>query len=88
MRLVGSLTRRVEHVMETQGVGERAALDIIRMEDRGRRRYLKTYYGKNLEDPLLYNLIINTDLAPYEIAATVIGEAILGWSAAQRRGSR
>jgi cytidylate kinase len=77
VRLVGSLDRRVEHIQELEGLEKRAARDIILREDRGRRRYLKKHFDKDLDDPLLYHLVINTDLVPYEKAAWIIGEAML-----------
>ena len=78
VRLVGSLESRIGHVQETRGVGRKEALAQIRREDRGRRRYLKKYFGKDIDDPLSYHLVINTDLVPYESAARLIGETALG----------
>jgi cytidylate kinase len=77
VRLVGSLERRLEHVQEHYKLGRKAALDFIHVEDRGRRRYLKKYFGKEIEDPLLYHLIINTDAVSYDQTTRIIGEAIL-----------
>ena len=50
---------------------------LIHREDRGRNRYLKKYFDTDIEDPLLYHLIINTDLIPYEEAARIIADAVL-----------
>jgi cytidylate kinase len=77
VRLVGSLEKRVQHVQELDHLGEEAALRIIRREDRGRRRYLKRYFKTDLDDPLLYHLVINTDLVSYDEAARIIAEAVL-----------
>jgi cytidylate kinase len=77
VRLVGSLEKRVQHVQELQHLGREAALDIIRREDRGRKRYMKQYFETDIEDPLLYHLTINTDLVPYEEAARIIADAML-----------
>ena len=35
------------------------------------------YFNREIDDPLLYHLVINTDLVPYEIAARMIGDAVL-----------
>jgi cytidylate kinase len=56
------------------------ALTLIRQEDRGRKRYLKKYFGKDIDDPLSYHLILNTDGVGYEEAARLIGDAALGQS--------
>jgi cytidylate kinase len=77
VRLVGSLEKRVAHMQEIRKVGRKAALELIHTEDRGRQRYLKKYFDKNPDDPLLYNLVINTDSMSYEEAAYLIGNAAL-----------
>ena len=46
-------------------------------EDHYRRRYLKKYFNQNPDDPLLYDLVINTDSISYEEAAHLIGNAAL-----------
>jgi cytidylate kinase len=79
VRLVGSLDRRIEHIQEVRGVGSNEALELIRREDRGRQRYLKKYLGKDIDDPLSYHLIINTDFVSYERAARLIGEVGLDY---------
>lgn len=77
VRLVGSIEMRIRHIQELQGVSKRAASEFIQAEDRGRRRYLRKHFGKDPDDPLLYHLVINTDLVPYERAARMIGESVL-----------
>ena len=77
VRLVGSLERRVAHIQELHRLDKRAALELIRREDRGRRRYLKTHFNADLNDPLLYHLVINTDLVSYENAAQIIASTML-----------
>jgi hypothetical protein len=78
VRLVASLERRLEHTQEIHHVGKKAALEIIQREDQGRQRYLKKYFNQNIDDPLLYDLVINTDLVSYDDAARLIGNATLG----------
>jgi cytidylate kinase len=77
VRLVGSLDRRVEHIQQLQGLGKRAARELILREDRGRKRYLKKHFDTDLENPLLYHLVINTDLVSYQKAAILIGAAAM-----------
>jgi len=77
VRIVGSLEKRVQHVQELNHVSKEAALRIIRREDRGRQRYVKRYFRTDLENPLLYHLVINTDLVAYDDAARIIAEAML-----------
>jgi cytidylate kinase len=77
VRLVGSLERRVKHIQEVAHLSKEDALARIRREDRGRERYLKKYFNTDLNDPLLYHLVINTDLVPYEEAARIIADAVM-----------
>jgi cytidylate kinase len=77
VRLVGSLEKRGAHIQELNHLDKEAALELIRRDDRGRRRYLKTHFRADLDDPLLYHLVINTDLVSYEDAAQIIADAML-----------
>jgi cytidylate kinase len=77
VRLVGSLEKRVAHIQELHGLNKQAALELVRREDRGRRRYLKAHFKTDLDDPLFYHLVINTDLVSYENAAQLIADAML-----------
>lgn len=82
VRLVGSLERRLEHLVEYKHLSLPDAKEYARTEDLGRKRYVKKYYGEDIEDPLLYDLVINTDRVTYEEAAGVIAGAM-----ASRRSS-
>ena len=42
-----------------------------------RARFVKKHFGKKIDDPLLYHLVINTDRLSYEEATILIGEAVL-----------
>ncbi len=77
VRLVASLESRVEHVRLTRDISRKAALELVNKEDRGRRRYLKRYFGANIENPLLYHVTLNTDLVSYEKVARIIGDIVL-----------
>jgi cytidylate kinase len=84
VRLVGSLEKRVEHFQKAQGLTKEAAQRMIRNEDRGRRRYVRSYFGEDVDNPLLYNLVLNTDLLPHAQAAQMIGSATLDRFSAAR----
>ncbi len=76
VRLVGSLEKRQERVQQFDHLSRKAALELIRRQDRGRKRYLKKYFGQNIDDPLLYHLVINTDRVSCEKAAHLIAAAM------------
>ena len=77
VRLVGSLEKRVAHVREVFGLTKKAAIELIVREDRGRTRYVHRYFGRNVDDPVLYHLVLNTDLISYESAARLIAQQAL-----------
>jgi cytidylate kinase len=74
VRLVASPERRLENMRRFEGLTEKAAAERIRREDLGRQRYLKKYFGKCVDDPSLYHLVVNTDLVSFDDAARLIGE--------------
>jgi cytidylate kinase len=76
VRLVGSLERRIEHLIDYKHVSRVEAEEYVRTEDLGRKRYVKKYYGADIDDPLLYDLVINTDRVSYEEAARLIAEGL------------
>ena len=76
VRLVGSLEKRVQYMQELNHSSYQSALELVRQEDLGRERYLRKYFKKDINDPLLYHLIINTDLVPYDEAAMMITQAV------------
>jgi cytidylate kinase len=77
VRLVGSLEKRAAHMQELQHLSREAAVELIQREDRGRQRYLKEHFKADIDNPLLYHIVINTDLVPYEAAARMIADAML-----------
>jgi cytidylate kinase len=78
VRLVGSLERRRERIQRYDHLDQKVAYEVIHREDRGRGRYLKKYYHKDIDDPLLYHLVINTDFVSDENVARIIGAGVLG----------
>lgn len=84
VRLVGSLERRVERVMADRGLDRKQALEFIEKEDRGRARYLREHFKAEIDDPLLYDLVLNTDRITCELAAELIAQALLGRAAPAR----
>jgi cytidylate kinase len=77
VRLVAPLDQRIEHVCRGRGMTPVQARDFCEREDLGRERYLKKYFKADINDPLLYHLVINTGLIKYEFAARLIEEALL-----------
>lgn len=72
VRLVGSLDARTKFVETDRQLDSKAARVLVLHEDEGRRRYVKKYFHKDVDDPLLYHLIINTPLVGHAVAAKLI----------------
>ncbi len=84
VRLVAPLEKRVQHIQEIDHLERKAALEFIHREDKGRQRYIRRYYKKDINDPQLYHLVINTGLMGYEGAARIISDAVEGIEAQKR----
>ena len=76
VRLVAPLEERIEHSHKSYGMTKTEARKFCLREDLGRERYLKKYFRADINDPLLYHLIINTGLVGYDDAAKIIGDAV------------
>jgi Cytidylate kinase len=85
VRLVGSLDKRIDHVRDNKHLGWKAASEYVQKQDLGRKRYVNKYYGKDIDDPLLYHLMINTDRVCYADAAQMIAEAVFTSSGVRGR---
>lgn len=72
VRLVAPIEKRVRHATEFYKMNESEAYEFVESEDRERRRYLKKYFAENIDNPLLYHLVINTDQMGFDGAAQLI----------------
>jgi cytidylate kinase len=83
VRLVAPLDKRITQIQKSDHLNRDGAIELIRREDRGRKRYLKRYYKKDAGDPLLYHLTINTGLVGFDEAADIIADAVLARTSKQ-----
>lgn len=77
VRLVGSLHKRLKHVQNYYGLTLEQAEHKIKEEDAARKHYIKKYFDKDIDDPLLYDVVLNTDYFSYEDAARTISHAVI-----------
>jgi cytidylate kinase len=75
--LVGSLEKRIEQAQIVFNLDSKSAVNYIKKKDEARRRYLKDNFDKDIDDPLLYHVIINTDLVRHDEAAQLIGDEVI-----------
>ncbi len=73
--IVAPLELRIERVMKEFGLSQEAAKDKINRYDSNRREFIKKYFKADLEDPVHYDLTINTAYLSYESAVSIIIKA-------------
>jgi len=74
--IVAPLQMRVKRVAESSKSDERNAKKEIENYDSSRREFIKKYFHAALENPLDFDLVINTELIAYENAAVIIANAL------------
>lgn len=77
VRLIGSLERRIAHAARFYDLSEAEARKLVKRKDAASRRYVRQHFAVSNVDPLLYDLVINTDSLHDETVAEVIGDAFL-----------
>lgn len=78
VRLVGSLDRRVRYMADSRSWSKKEALAYVKREDAERRRYARENFNEpNLDDPTLYDLVLNTDDFDDASVAQMIEQAMV-----------
>jgi cytidylate kinase len=77
IRLVGSVEKRVRTCQEYYNFSMEQAAEYVKQTDQGRVHYLRRHFDKNIDDPSLYHLVINTDLITPDEAVAMIGRLVL-----------
>jgi hypothetical protein len=74
VRLVAPEASRVRWMMKKLKLDRPAALKTVRKQDADRRRMVKTFFQKDIDDPLLYDAVWNSETVnPHEMAHAIIG---------------
>ena len=76
VRLVSPMEKRLAHVQEYYKMTQKSAKEFILKEDRIRKEYVKRYFQKDIEDPLLYDMVINVDSLVRQEVIQVIGDLV------------
>ncbi len=72
LRLIAPLETRVRAVMQQRGMTRDAAERFIAEIDQHRVRWTRFMYGADLEDPRLYDVVINLDKTSIESACALV----------------
>jgi len=79
VRLVAPLDFRLEQAKSYYSFSTTEALNYINKADKGRARYHKRYFNRKIDDPLQYDLVLNTGSIGFETAAGLIATAVVAW---------
>lgn len=77
IRIIAPLKKRIKQVQSYYNYSEEEAKKFIEEEEDKRREYVKHYFHKNIDDPSLYDLVINTERHTTEETARILAEAIM-----------
>jgi cytidylate kinase len=73
---VAPLEVRVKRVAKAMKIDEEAARKEIVRSDSSRREYIKRYFQAELEDPVHYDIVVNTGIISYKDAAAITIRAL------------
>jgi len=76
VRLVASLPSRIDLMMKAHHRDEKWARETIKDQDKAKADLAKTFFHRDIQDPLLYDCIWNTDRASIDEIARVIIDMI------------
>jgi len=77
VRLIAPLENRIKYIMDVNKMNRQDAEAFIKKEDVARRKYLKSNFSRDSENPELYHIVLNTGLLTYEDTAAVIADAVM-----------
>lgn len=75
VRVFAPLERRIEYVAQREGMSQiEARVKIARVDDE-RKHFFQSHFSVDIEDPLGYDLLLNTGTISLESAAQIVAEA-------------
>lgn len=77
VRLIAPLEDRIERICRDDHKTPDEARRFCLEEEQARTRYLKTYFQADINDALLYHLVINTSRVGLENSVRIIGDAVM-----------
>jgi cytidylate kinase len=76
LRLVAPVSDRVRRIVSRRSCTEKEATAITQYVDRDRAHYVKEYLGRDVRDPMLYALQINTGAVAMSEAVAIVLELV------------
>jgi len=76
VQAVASLEVRLKRIMQDRKLSQDFARQEIARFDNSTRRFVKRYFQAEVEDPIYYHLVVNTERLRLEAAASIIIDAL------------
>ena len=77
VRLIAPLGNRIQHASRYYNLTEEDAAKMIKEADHARRRYLRRYFDADVDDPLLYDIVLNTGRLGFVRTTEIIAQAAM-----------
>jgi len=85
--VVAPVAVRVERFAKQQGLDPARAVTVLHEEDERRTHYIRRYFHARIDDPLHYDLMVNTGAIELDAAASLVVETLHVRFPHTRRGS-
>lgn len=72
VQVIAKFETRVYNIIQREGIKWREAAHRVRRADEQRAGYMRRFYNENWLDASLYDLVINTDQIPCDVAAELV----------------
>ena len=76
VRLIAPRDRRLQTLMDRHSLNRDEAARRMKEDDEGRRYYVKKHFNRNVDDPVVYDLVLNTDRLGYSAVSDLIAQAL------------
>jgi cytidylate kinase len=76
VRVIGSLERRIERLVEEKQSSRTDAIAEIKQLDYQRSHFVSSHFRSDLDDPTCYDMILNTDRVSVEESARMIAQLV------------
>ncbi|RME41532.1 MAG: BON domain-containing protein [Deltaproteobacteria bacterium] len=87
VRIIAPFEERVERWAEREWLDPEYARLLVRRSDQQRAGFIKYYFDRDWEDPLHYDLVINTSKLSHETAVDLICAGVKDANLAERKGA-
>ncbi len=74
IRLISSLEKKVENIMNIFNIDRNNAIKFIKKEDKDRTDYIKKNFNKDINDPHLYSMVLNLSILNIDDVVRMIAE--------------